>query len=275
MQTHEQPKVRSPYRFPFGENWLAFLRRIDEERIMEAQRSLQEMLGVRDLAEKSFLDVGCGSGLFSLAARRLGARVHSFDYDPKSVACTAELKLRYRPQDITWRIEQASALDADYLRSLGHFDIVYSWGVLHHTGAMRQGMENVTIPLAKGGIVFIAIYNDEGLQSRIWRQIKKFYCSSAFGCSVVCATCIPYMILRGLVADIGRMKNPTLRYREYKRSRGMSVLTDWFDWLGGYPFEVATPESVSAFYEERGFTTCCVIRSNGYGCNQFVFRKSH
>ncbi len=233
------------------------------------------MLDVQDLAGKSFLDIGCGSGLFSLAARRLGASVHSFDYDPDSVACTTELKRRHFPQGVAWRVEQASVLDVDYLYSLGRFDIVYSWGVLHHTGAMRQAMDNAAIPLAEGGTVFIAIYNDQGWRSKLWRKVKRLYCSSAFGRSVVCAICIPYLVVRGIVADLVRLRDPTRRYREYQSSRGMSVVTDWFDWLGGYPFEVATPESVCVFYEERGFTTCRVIRTNRNGCNQFVFRKSN
>ncbi len=55
------------------------------------------------LAGNSFLDVGSGSGLFSLAAMRLGAdRVHSFDYDPQSVGCTKELKRRFPPPRNTY-----------------------------------------------------------------------------------------------------------------------------------------------------------------------------
>src|SRR2546426_1571009 len=129
-------------RFAFGENWARFLALLDDQRIRDAEESLQSKLEVENLAGKSFLDIGSGSGLFSLAARRLGARVHSFDYDPQSVACTAELRRRYFPGDERWTIEGASVLDAAYLASLGPFDVVYSWGVLHHTGHMWQALEN-------------------------------------------------------------------------------------------------------------------------------------
>jgi 2-polyprenyl-6-hydroxyphenyl methylase/3-demethylubiquinone-9 3-methyltransferase len=269
-------EVAAGARFEFGRNWQSFLARIDGTRIAEAERSLRDMLDVQDLHGKSFLDIGCGSGLFSLAARRLGAYVHSFDYDPGSVACTAELKLRYFPQDTTWHVERASVLDADYLRSLGRFDIVYSWGVLHHTGAMHRAMENVLIPVAGAGILFIGIYNDQGWRSKLWLRVKRIYCSGALGRSIACVICIPYLILRGVVFDVVRLRDPTRRYRRYsEHSRGMSIVTDWFDWLGGYPFEVATPESVCAFYEARGFTTCRVIRTSRNGCNQFVFRNSN
>src|SRR5262245_45349652 len=121
-------------RFAFGKNWQEFLRIIDETRIRQAEDSLAVMLRESTLVGKSFLDIGCGSGLFSLAARRLGARVHSFDFDADSVACADELRRRYFQGDPQWTIEQGSVLDSHYMSALGNFDIVYSWGVLHHTG---------------------------------------------------------------------------------------------------------------------------------------------
>src|SRR5436309_11907222 len=120
-------------RFGFGKNWSRFLGVLNHERIEEAERSLREMLEVDDLHGKKFLDIGSGSGLFSLAARRLGARVHSLDYDPKSVECTRELRRRFFANDTDWNVEEGSALDRDHIASLGKFSIVYSWGVLHHT----------------------------------------------------------------------------------------------------------------------------------------------
>lgn len=137
-------------RFAFGENWGRFLNALNDERIAKAENSLKTMLGLERLDGLNFLDVGSGSGLFSLAARRLGAHVVSFDYDPQSVACTQELRRRFFSDDVHWVIEQGSVLDSDYLTQLGQFDVVYSWGVLHHTGAMWQALENV-VPLVRGG----------------------------------------------------------------------------------------------------------------------------
>ena len=172
---HEK-EVKAGERFEFGKNWSAFLSVLDEDRIVKAMASLREMLEVETLEGKTFLDIGSGSGLFSLAARRLGAQVFSFDFDSNSFACTQELRRRYFPQDSQWRIEQGSVLDREYVGSLGKFDIVYSWGVLHHTGQMWNALENATLPVKTGGKLFIAIYNDTGSQATRWKWIKKTYC---------------------------------------------------------------------------------------------------
>ncbi|MDR2091726.1 MAG: class I SAM-dependent methyltransferase [Azoarcus sp.] len=138
-------EIKKGERFAFGGNWEKFLNHLDDNRILLAEKSLTKVAGREGLSGKRFLDIGSGSGLFSLAARRLGASVHSFDYDPKSVACTAELKRRYFPDDPEWIVEEGSVLDKDYLAQLRTFNIVYSWGVLHHTGALYQALENIIV----------------------------------------------------------------------------------------------------------------------------------
>src|SRR5579863_6772909 len=158
MGAGSQEEIAAGQRFAFGENWQRFLGILDADRIGRAEESLRGMLQISDLAGQSFLDIGCGSGLFSLAARRMGARVYSFDYDPQSVACARELRQRYFPQDSDWNINEGSALDAAYLSGLGRFDVVYSWGVLHHTGAMWSALDNAARLVAPRGKLFIAIY---------------------------------------------------------------------------------------------------------------------
>ena len=174
MNQHESEVGRGE-RFEFGKNWANFLKLLDDRRIRRAEESLLAMLELPNLQGKTFLDIGSGSGLFSLAARRLGAKVHSLDYDPQSVACTRQLRETYFASDPDWKVEEGSVLDEAYIRSLGQFDIVYSWGVLHHTGNMWRAIENAAIPVKDRGLLYIAIYNDQGRWSRRWLVIKRVY----------------------------------------------------------------------------------------------------
>ncbi|HEX7176551.1 MAG TPA: class I SAM-dependent methyltransferase [Pyrinomonadaceae bacterium] len=274
MSSHAREVARGE-RFEFGDNWSRFLAALDDGRIREAEESLRLMLGVESLAGRSFLDIGSGSGLFSLAARRLGARVHSLDYDPRSVACTAELRRRYFPEDPAWRVEEGSALDADYIRSLGLFDVVYSWGVLHHTGQMWLALENAQLPVKPGGRLFVAIYNDTGSQAARWKWIKKTYnrlprfLRPPFAALAVAPDEIK-PALRSLVTL--RPQEYVRRWTDYDRNRGMSRWHDIIDWVGGYPYEVATPDEIFDFYRARGFTlTRLKCGGVGLGCNEFVF----
>lgn len=274
MELTEQQVTKDESRFQFGENWKRFLSVLDDERIAEAEQSLKLMLETETLSGRSFLDIGSGSGLFSLAARRLGARVHSFDYDPQSVACAQELKQRFFTGDAGWTIERGSVLDEDYIKRLGQFDIVYSWGVLHHTGAMWRALSNAAVPVAEGGRLFIAIYNDQQRKSQLWRSVKRLYCSGAIGKTIVPVVFIPYFLIGGFAKDIARGRSPLARFKEYKKSRGMSLFHDWIDWLGGYPFEVARPEEIFDFYRARGFVLDKLITcGGGLGNNQFVFTR--
>lgn len=265
-------------RFEFGQNWSRFLTTLDDQRIAEAERAIIGMLELPDLTGKRFLDIGSGSGLSSLAARRLGASVHSFDYDPQSVACTTELRRRYYPQDDSWKVEEGSALDADYIRSLGKFDIVYSWGVLHHTGEMWKALENAHIPVNAGGKLLLAIYNDTGSQSARWRWIKKTYnqlprlMKTPFAI-LVSAPEEAKSLIRSLVK--GRPSEYIRTWTQYKQVRGMSHWHDLIDWVGGYPYEVARPEEIFDFYRARGFTlTKLKCGAVGLGCNEFVFQRT-
>jgi len=269
-----QNEISRGKRFAFGKNWTRFLSLLNETRIQAAEDSLRAKLEVDHLRGKSFLDIGSGSGLFSLAARRLGAVVTSFDYDRQSVGCTQELRRRFFPGDSGWRVEQGSVLDEAFVRGKGQFDVVYSWGVLHHTGSMWQALSNAAMPVSNGGQLFIAIYNDQGMLSSYWRKVKELYCSGPLGRLLVCSGFIPFFVARGAIGDLLlRRRNPIRRYLNVTY-RGMSPLHDWLDWLGGLPFEVAKPEAIVRFYRDRGFTLRNLTTVGGaLGNNEFVFVK--
>jgi 2-polyprenyl-3-methyl-5-hydroxy-6-metoxy-1,4-benzoquinol methylase len=262
-------------RFGFGANWERFARRVGDAQVETARRSLAEMLGGAAIKGKTFLDVGSGSGLFSLAAVQLGAgRVHSFDYDADSVRTTQLLKERYTPRS-AWTIEQGSALDEEFMSRLGTFDTVYSWGVLHHTGDMWRALDVTARAVAPGGSLFISIYNDQGNRSRRWRAIKRTFNRLPRPLTPVYAVVVMLPVeLRSVAGHIlrGRPGAYLAGWRRGSRGRGMSRWHDLIDWVGGYPFEVAKPEEVFSFCAERGLrmtrmTTC----GGGHGCNQFVF----
>ena len=272
------PMPNKELRFQFGKNWGRFLRVVDAERVNGAIDSLREMLDMQDLRGQSFVDVGCGSGLFSLAAIRLGARpVRSFDYDHDSVASAKALRSRFSPDAAEWTVEQGSALDESYVRSLGAFDLVYSWGVLHHTGHMWRALGNTMELVRPGGRLFIAIYNDQGRTSQRWLRIKELYNRSP---TLMRASLLvgvgAFFGLRGVLSRLRRWWTGTGAVQRRKGpGRGMSLWYDLVDWVGGYPFEVASPEEVTGFCSERGFKLIRMVTvGTGLGCNQFVFSKS-
>ena len=265
-------------RFAFGKNWQSFLAELDDDRIEHAIGSLKQLLGVQTLEGKRFMDLGSGSGLFSLAAHRLGAEVVSIDYDRFSVACTEELRERYGSNSGKWEIYQGSVLDSGEMQQLGIADVVYSWGVLHHTGAMKKAISNAADRTRLGGIFCLAIYNDQGGGSRRWLRIKRCYHATPVWLRFLWVIVIAgYYECKFAGVRLLRCKNPLPfgDWREKRRDRGMSAWHDWVDWIGGLPFEVAKPEEIVELLRKQGF----ILESmktvgNGWGCNEYVFSKA-
>ena len=259
--------------FPFGENWARFLTSLSDSQIERATRAVSALVG-RDLRDKTFLDIGSGSGLSSLGARRLGARVFSFDYDAQSVACTQDLRRRFFPGDDTWTVTQGSVLDEAFLATLGKFDIVYSWGVLHHTGKMWVAIENAARLVRPGGLFVIGIYNFRGGRrgTATWTRLKRWYCKAPRWQQVAWENAYLVWDLVSMAA-VGR--NPLRMIREYHSGRGMSWRHDAIDWLGGYPYEAATPGEILEFVRRK--YNFVLTRQNinlQLGVSEFVFESA-
>jgi 2-polyprenyl-3-methyl-5-hydroxy-6-metoxy-1,4-benzoquinol methylase len=267
-------QVAAGERFEFGKNWSHFLSRLDEDRIAEAVSAVRTALRVTELNGLNVLDIGSGSGLSSLAFRRLGATVTSFDFDPMSVACTQELRRREGASEQEWRVMRGSILDAEFVKSLGQFDVVYSWGVLHHTGEMWRAIETAQQAVKTGGKFCIAIYNDQGEWSHCWLAVKKAYNFLPRGLKWLIV--VPVFVQQWLPRFIlGLFEgHPFRRWTAYGKNRGMSPWHDLIDWVGGYPFEVAKPDAIFRFLDERKFKMVHLKTCAGrLGCNEFTFLK--
>lgn len=274
-------------RFAFGKNWEQFLKQFSEERAAIAKKNLLNSLQLPDLNGMTFLDIGSGSGLHSLSAWRAGAeRVVSFDYDVNSVAATTALwKMAGEPKN--WTVCQGSVLDLDFMKKLGQFDIVYSWGVLHHTGAMWQAIRNARIPLAANGTFFIALYSDityrnascEGYPTpEAWLRIKQEYnkatpqqkrrmeYTDVWQRFLANSFPHPIRFARACIALYRQI-------RDYETSRGMEFWTDIRDWLGGWPMEfVKENECILLCRENLGLE--CLRINTGSGNTEFIFRPT-
>lgn len=276
-QLHKKELYENIYekKFSFGKNWAAYLKKLTPKKVELAKKSLADFTK-QDFKGKSFLDIGCGSGLFSLAASLLGAKVVSVDVDENSLSCARYLRAQYKIGEDEWTIKKASALDKTSLEALGEFDIVYSWGVLHHTGNMWDALQNVVSLVKEQGLLYIAIYNDfKGLpfSSKTWVKIKRVYSGSGRVLRSVIKLIYVCMLIAGITLS-GR--NPVKYIKEYEKSstRGMDFFSDAEDWLGGHPYEYASVEQIDELYERQGFKRVNLKETKREGCNEFLFKKA-
>lgn len=265
--------------FSFGKNWSDFLRhRVDAERIETAIRDTSRFLGLPDLKGLTFMDIGCGSGLFSYAAHALAAEhITSLDVDPLSVQCCLAMKERAgNPEN--WDVLHGSILDPPTLQRLPSVDVVYSWGVLHHTGDMWTAIRNAAACVKPGGRFFISIYNRVEYDSLTsyrgspgWLRLKRIYNRSGW---LGKRTMECWFAGKDIAASLASLRNPLRQIRQYRDKRGMSWWYDIVDWLGGYPYEFASSGEVFEFcHRELGLSLERLRTTSSIGCNEFLFRR--
>ncbi len=255
-------------RFAFGENWSEFSKNINETEVQQAVDGLKKLLPENfDTTGKSFLDIGSGSGLHSVAAAKMGfTRIACTDYDPNSVATTKRNAEKFGVQS------SIVALQDDILNSelKGHFDVVYSWGVLHHTGEMWNAINEAARYVKEGGTFIIAIYTKTKFCG-MWKVIKKSYCNA------------PRFLQKFLgytyhfIRSFRQILNGEI-FKSYKNERGMDRFYDSIDWLGGYPYESASKKEIVEFLEKdfalvSSFRTQPGLGFLGTGCAEYTFIK--
>ena len=257
--------------FEFGKNWSDYSRLIDDRAIEEAERGVLNLLTRDEIAGASFLDIGSGSGLHSLAASRLGAKeITAVDIDPDSVETTRQV-LAAHHVDAT--VVRKSVFD---MEDIGSFDIVYSWGVLHHTGDMWAAVRAAAEHVKPGGLFVIALYQKTPLCGA-WMIEKRIYTAAPRVLRQILKS-VYHVGLMARLALVGR--NPARYIREYRSARGMSYWHDVHDWLGGYPYESSSPGETSDFVCGLGFEPVRTrplpsgIGVFGTGCAEYVFRKT-
>jgi 2-polyprenyl-6-hydroxyphenyl methylase/3-demethylubiquinone-9 3-methyltransferase len=267
---------KSAVRFNFGDNWQSYAAGMTPEKIAEAEAGLRRLLGRERLDGLRMVDIGCGSGVHALAALRMGARVTAIDIDPQSVATTRKMLETYAPPGAAWDVGLRSVLDTGTPDG-APFDIVYSWGVLHHTGRMWEAMDRAADMAAPGATIAVALYKKTPLCG-FWRVEKAFY-SRLPGWARPVLTA-PYAAAL-LAAQILMGRNPLKYIKNYQSQRGMDFWHDVIDWLGGYPYESASPAEVADWAARRGLTPRLTANTAparglgilGTGCAEYVFTR--
>ncbi|MGI0117389.1 class I SAM-dependent methyltransferase [Zooshikella sp. RANM57] len=259
--------------FDFGENWQNFSKNTNPVRIKNAENSLKQKLNLGNMSGLTFLDIGCGSGIFSLAAYNLGATVTSIDINKKCIECTKILKEKYSNKNQNWVIKQADFTNSEVVKLITPHDIIYCWGVLHHTGKMWECFEKLFSLAKNDSLLYIAIYNDQGFISNIWKKIKIAYNSNTFSKYTIIFTLLPIQAI--LLIAKGSLKHfsPFYYIKDSNNPRGMNFYYDFIDWVGGFPFEVATPKEVLLFSKKNMFEITNQYLTNGSGCNEYILKK--
>lgn len=262
--------------FAFGKNWSSYSDLIGEEQIQEAEKGLLKLIPAERFAGASFMDIGSGSGLHALAASRLGAsRILAVDIDPDSVATTRRV-LGASKATADWDARQISVFDLEPAQ-LGTFDIVYSWGVLHHTGSMWEAVEHAAAMVAPDGLFALALYRSTRLDP-LWKIEKRLYARAGAPVQKALRAAFVTAFRAGMVlSGKGSFREYVANYTSV---RGMDYYHDVHDWLGGYPYEAALAPEVTTRFAALGFTPERIFARPlslgllGSGCDEYVYRRT-
>jgi 2-polyprenyl-3-methyl-5-hydroxy-6-metoxy-1,4-benzoquinol methylase len=265
--------VNREKRFEFGRNWRQFVdRHYSQEAVDVSRAHILDFMKRPDLKGLSVIDIGCGSGIHSMAIFQAGAAaIHSFDYDPTSVEATTIVRDKAGSPP-HWSVEQGSALDESYMRTLATYDLVYSWGVLHHTGDVWKAIDLAAERVRPGGLFYIALYSADVQKDptpEFWLDVKRTYVSSGW----LRRRYMDFWYVWRFMMHRNPARIPVVlkRMHDHGKTRGMNMFTDIRDWLGGWPMEFVWDADAIRFCEQRGLALKEI--STGEANTEFLFER--
>jgi 2-polyprenyl-6-hydroxyphenyl methylase/3-demethylubiquinone-9 3-methyltransferase len=222
------PNLKDNGIFSFGFNWESYVDMIMNEDIIERHKkdldSIYKSFNL-DIRGLDVIDIGSGSGLSSVCFERLGAKsITSLDIDKHSYNATLLTKNKFGNGSSKWDVINKSVLDGIENK----YDLVYSWGVLHHTGNMFQAINIASNAVRDGGYFHVALYIDGPTYLTHLKTKQKF-------ASLDRDEKIDY-----LLNYLGGSGNDWF----IPDNRGMMKFHDALDWLGGLPYEVCNPNDL-------------------------------
>ncbi len=254
--------------FSFGENWQSYLETVSEKEIESSKKDILNWLSPDNIQGKRVIDIGSGSGVHSLSFYLLKVNsLYSLDYDQNSVDATKTLWEKSNQPD-NWTVTQGSILDKELVHTLGTFDIVYSWGVLHHTGSMWEAIENAASLVKPGGLFWISLYTKGSRYTKDLNLKKKYNRSSAWGKRLM----VWKSILRFMLVRLYHLQNPFAWNQ--KTERGMNTYHDIIDWLGGLPYEVASADEILQFGRDNQLELIRIQAATERACTSYLLRRA-
>jgi SAM-dependent methyltransferase len=269
--------LKNKKHFAFGKNWELYSRQINSSHIESSKKDLIGLIQLESLQGMSVLDIGSGSGVHSLSMMLLGCKdLVALDYDPDSVSTTNRV-LSGKSFKGDFQVIQADILKHIPGIDGRTFDLVYSWGVLHHTGDMMKGIDRSISYVKPGALIALALYR-KTLLCTFWRIEKFLYSKSPKILQSLFQKTYEFVFGLGIKIKTGQ----SLRaYKlSYFQKRGMDFSRDVHDWLGGYPYESIDPRYLIQYMEQRGFTLLNSHISKkqigilGSGCDEFLFKNN-
>jgi SAM-dependent methyltransferase len=153
---------------PGGDNLLSdrnWRENVDKFILDELQMTREQIRG------KRVLDAGCGQGRWSYGFIKLGATVRGIDTSVSAIKYANEHLKRTTPPA---RFCVLNVLDERQLSKVfnnAEFDIIWCWGVLHHTGDPEKGFDNLVKLLKPGGTIHLYLYGKKSFVNKFWRRV--------------------------------------------------------------------------------------------------------